>query len=47
MQHLQIACLYLQAVKCVFHKETVRYLGLIISIKGIAMDEDKVKTGRN
>ena len=29
--------------KCEFHKETVRYLGLIISTNGILMDEDKVK----
>jgi hypothetical protein len=26
--------------KCQFQKETVRYLGLIISTKGISMDED-------
>ena len=44
MQRLLEAGLYLQPEKCQFHKETVRYLCLIISTKGIAMDEDKVET---
>jgi hypothetical protein len=30
----------LKQEKCQFQKETVRYLGLIISTKGISMDED-------
>ena len=30
--------------KCEFHKETVRYLGSIISTKGISMDEDTIGT---
>jgi hypothetical protein len=47
MQRLLEAGLYLKAEKCTFHKETVRYLGLIISTKGISMDEDKVETVRN
>jgi len=47
MQRLLEAGLYLKPEKCEFHKETVRYLGLIISIKGISMDEDKVETVRN
>jgi len=47
MQRLLEAGLYLKPEKCEFHKETVRYLGLIISTKGISMDEDKVKTVRN
>jgi len=38
--------LCLKPEKCEFHKETVRYLGLIISTKGISMDEDKVETVR-
>jgi hypothetical protein len=44
MQRLLEAGLYLKPEKCEFHKETVRYLGLIISTKGISMDEDKVET---
>jgi len=47
MQRLLDAGLYLKPKKCEFHKETVRYLGLIISTKGISMDEDKVETVRN
>jgi hypothetical protein len=47
MQSLMEAGLYLKPEKCEFHKETVRDLGLIISTKGISMDEDKVETVRN
>jgi len=47
MQRLLEAGLYLKPEKCEFHKESVRYLGLIISTKGISMDEDKVETVRN
>ena len=47
MQRLLEAGLYLKPEKCEFHKETGRYLGLIISTKGISMDEDKVETIRN
>jgi hypothetical protein len=47
MQRLLEAGLYLKPEKCEFHNETVRYLGLIISTKGISMDEDKVETVRN
>jgi hypothetical protein len=47
MQQLLEAGLYLKPEKCEFHKETVRYLGLIISSKGISMDEDTVETVRN
>jgi hypothetical protein len=47
MQRLLEAGLYLKPEKCEFHKETVRYLGLIISTKGISMDEDKIETVRN
>jgi hypothetical protein len=47
MQRLLEAGLYLKPEKCEFHKETVRYLRLIISTKGISMDEDKVNTVRN
>ena len=41
------AGLYLKPEKCEFHKETVKYLGLIISTKGVSMDPDKVETVRN
>jgi hypothetical protein len=44
MQRLLEAGLYLKPEKCEFNNETVRYLGLIISTKGISMDEDKVET---
>jgi hypothetical protein len=47
MHRLLETGLYLNPEKCEFHKETVRYLGLIISTKGISMDEDKVETVRN
>jgi len=47
MQRLLKAGLCLKLEKCEFRKETVRYLGLIISTKGISMDEDKVETTRN
>jgi len=43
MQRLLEAGLYLKPEKCEFHKETVRYLGLIISTKGISMDEDQIE----
>jgi len=47
MQRSLEAGLYLQPEKCDFHKETVRYLGLIIATKGMSMDEDQVETVRN
>jgi len=47
MQRRLEAGLYLKPEKCEFHKETIRYLGLSISTKGIWMDEDKVETVRN
>jgi len=47
MQCLLEVGLYLEPEKCEFHKETVQYLGLIISTRGISMDEDEVETVRN
>jgi len=47
MERLLKAGLYLKPEKCEFHKETVKYLGLIISTKGVSMDPDKVETVRN
>jgi hypothetical protein len=34
---------YLKPEKCKFHNKTVRYLQLIISTKGISMDESKIE----
>jgi len=47
MQRLLEAGLYLKPEKWEFYKETVRYLGLITSTKGISMDEDEVGMIRN
>jgi len=47
MQSLLEAGLHLKPEKCEYHKEAVRYLGLIISTQGISMDEDKVERVRN
>jgi hypothetical protein len=47
MERLLKAGLYLKPEKCEFHKETVKYLGLIISTNGVSMDPDKVDTVRN
>jgi len=44
VQRLLDAGLYLKPEKCNFHKDTVKYLGLIISTNGICMDKDKVET---
>ncbi|XP_077306109.1 uncharacterized protein LOC143925438 [Lithobates pipiens] len=35
--------LYVKAEKCNFEKETIQFLGLVISTKGVAMDPQKVK----
>jgi hypothetical protein len=47
MERLLTAGLYLNPGKCEFHKETVKYLGLIISTKGVSMDQNKVDIIRN
>jgi hypothetical protein len=47
MERLLKAGLYLNSEKCEFHKETVKYLRLIISMNGVSMDQDKVHTVRN
>jgi hypothetical protein len=47
MKRLLNAGLYLKQDKCEFHKETVKYLGLIISTNGVSMDPDKIDTVRN
>jgi len=43
IQRLLEAGMYLKPEKCEFHKETVRYLGLIILKKWIPIDKDKVE----
>jgi len=47
MQLLLEASLYLKPEKCEYHKETLRYLGLIISTEGISMDENEIEMVRN
>jgi hypothetical protein len=47
MQSLLEAGIYLKPEMCEFHQETIRYLGLIMSTKGISMDEDTVDTIQN
>jgi len=37
----------LKPEKCKFQKETLRYLGLIKSTKGISMYEDRIETVKN
>ena len=41
---LQANGLYASPSKCEFHKDTVEYLGFILSPNGLRMSEDKVKT---
>jgi len=47
MQLLLETGLYFNPGKCEFHKETVRYMGLIISTMGIPIDEDIIESIRN
>jgi hypothetical protein len=47
MERLLKAGVYLNPERCEFHKQNVKYLGLIISTKGVSMDPDKVDTVRN
>jgi hypothetical protein len=44
MQQWLEAGLYVKPEKCEFHMEIERYLGLIISTKGISMNEDTIQT---
>ena len=43
LQRLHKNGLYMAAPKCEFHKESVEYLGFIISIDGLLMAQDKVQ----
>jgi len=47
MQHVLEAGLHLNIEKHESHKETVQYLGLYTSTKGISTDPDKVETIQN
>jgi len=47
IRRLLEAGLDMKPEKCEFHKETIGYLGLIISTQGISIDEDKVEIVRN
>jgi hypothetical protein len=47
MTSLKEAGLYLKPEKCEFHKEEVKYLGLIVGINGIRMDSAKVEAFEN
>src|SRR5260370_5223038 len=42
--HLQNAGLYTNPKKCVFHMDTVEYLGFILSPEGLQMDPSKVES---
>ena len=44
MAMLKDTGLYFKAEKCEFHKEEVKYLGLIIGVNSIRMDPEKVQT---
>ncbi len=43
LQRLLENGLYVKAEKCVFHVQSVPFLGYIVSAKGVCMDPDKVK----
>ena len=47
MERLLEAGLYSKPEKCEFYQKTIRYLGLIISMKGISRDQNKVETVQN
>jgi hypothetical protein len=47
MERLLQAGLYLKPEKCLFHKDTVKYLELVISTKEISMDQDNIETVKN
>jgi hypothetical protein len=47
MTSLKEAGLYRKAEKCKFHKEEVKYLGLIVGVNGIRMDLEKVQAVEN
>ena len=44
LQHLQKNSLFTVVLKCEFYKESVKYLGFILSTDGLCMAQDKVQT---
>src|SRR5258708_28939222 len=44
LHHLRNAGLYTNPKKCIFHMDTVEYLGFILSPKGLRMDPSKVES---
>ena len=44
LQHLQKHGLYAQAKKCEWHRDSVEFLGYIMSSKGLTMANDKICT---
>lgn len=44
LQRLQKHGLFVKTSKCQFHQDSVEFLGMIVSSKGLAMCEDKVQT---
>jgi len=44
LQHLQKHGLYIKETKCEFHRPLVKFLGMIVSAKGLEMCQDKVRT---
>lgn len=47
LQRLLENCLFVKAEKCVFHAQSVTFLGLVVSAEGIRMDPDKVQAVLN
>src|ERR1700688_3235867 len=47
MTALKEAGFYLKAEKCDFHKEEIKYLGLIVGVNGIRIDSEKVQAVKN
>jgi hypothetical protein len=43
LRRLQKHGLFARADKCSFHQDTVEYLGFILSLNGLSMDQAKVK----
>src|SRR6266850_5573698 len=44
LHHLRDAGLYANPKKCIFHTDTIKYLGFILSPEGIQMDPSKVES---
>jgi len=44
LQQLQANGLYAKESKCEFHRQSVEFLGMMVSTKGLEMCQDKVQT---